>query len=115
MPCLPRRNMDWEIEEETNRVVILRPKFLYPPVKKVAERLMKKKVFKIKLDKLGSLVWQHCDGQTTVERIGQILGETFGPEIEPIYERLSQFIFRLQREKFIELLCPADEQETPNE
>jgi len=109
MPCLPNRKMEWEIEAGTKRVVILRPKYIYPPVRRLVEPFLKNKVFKIKLDDLGSVVWQNCDGQTTVERIGQTLAETFGPEIEPIYERLSKFILQLQREKFIELLCPPEE------
>lgn len=109
MPCLPSRKMEWEIEEESKRVVILRPKYIYPPVRKLVEPFLKNKVFKIKLDDLGSVVWQNCNGQTTVEEIGRILAETFGPDIEPIYDRLSKFIIQLQREKFIELLCPPQE------
>lgn len=108
LPCVPVRKMEWEVNEETGRVVILRPKFIHPLARKLFEPFFSSKYFKIKLDDLGTVVWQNCDGNTTVRRIGEILGETFGPDIEPIYERLGKFIFQLQREKFIELRCPAE-------
>ncbi len=109
LPCIPIRKMEWEVNEETGRVVILRPKFMNPVMRTVIEPFFSSKFFKIKLDDLGSVVWKNFDGETTVQRLGEILAETFGKDIEPIYERLANFIFQLQRDKFIELRCPADE------
>ncbi|MBD3223462.1 MAG: PqqD family peptide modification chaperone [Caldithrix sp.] len=106
--CYPRRNCDWEMDEENDLIIILRPKFRNRVAKKLFDPLMKTKHFKIKLDKIGTLVWTHCDGNTTVEKIGTEMRKAFGEDLNQIYERLSKFLLQLQREKFIDIYCPSD-------
>ena len=67
---------------------------------------LKKDYFSVKLDELGSSVWRLCDGEHTVEEIGKELARQYGPEIEPIYERLATFLIQLFKGKFIEIRCP---------
>ena len=109
MPCIPVRNFEWEEEDESGRVIILRPKYLFKPVKQVIEPLLKNKFFRIKLDELGSLIWRNCDGQKTVEELARILIEKFGPEFKEPYQRLAKFIMHLGKDKFIEINCPVAE------
>jgi len=100
----PVRLHYWEINETTNLVVIFKPKFESALAQKTILPFFKNRHFTIKLDALGSEVWKNCDGERTVKQLGVILAKKFGPEIEPIYERLIQFVVELQRGKFIRLV-----------
>ena len=107
MGCIPNRLFDWEIQKETKRVVILRPKYKSKTGMLLFGSFLKDKNFKVNLDELGSVVWENADGKNTVKIIGEILGQKFGPEIEPIYERLTNFLVQLHKQKFIRLDCPV--------
>ncbi len=109
LPCKPRRILQWEEDTESHRIIVLRPKFTNELAQRIFTPFMKSTYFRVKLDDLGSFVWQRCDGETSVEEIGKILGEKFGANIEPIYDRLARFIFQMHKGKFVELLCPQDE------
>lgn len=109
MACIPIRIADWDTNEETGFIRILKPKFKSNWAKKLFNPLVKGENFIIKLDALGTEVWKNCNGKTTVEEIGKILAIKFGPDIEPIYERLNKFIMQLLRNKFIELKCPESD------
>lgn len=104
--CIPFRLANWEEDKNTEKIVIIKPKFESRISKELLEPFIKSKVFRIKLDDLGTEVWKNCDGNTTVGEIGKILGKKFGPKIEPIYDRLIKFILELKRSKFIKLECP---------
>ena len=108
MNCIPVRLFNSEINSETGKTVIIRPKYNSQLGKKLLEPFLKKKDFRINLDELGTKTWENCDGKNSVDEIGKILGATFGPEIEPIYERLTKFLIQLHKEKFIRLDCPSD-------
>ncbi len=107
LDCIPSRLFDWETKEETGGIVILRPKYKSKTGMLLLGSFLKDKNFKVKLDDLGTVVWKNADGKNTVKRIGEILAEEFGPEIEPIYERLTNFLVQLHKQKFIRLDCPA--------
>ena len=107
MNCIPTRLFGWEIKEDDGRVVILRPKYKSKTGMLLFGSFLKDKNFKVKLDDLGTVVWKNADGKNTVQKIGEILAQEFGPEIEPIYERLTTFLVQLHRQKFIRLDCPA--------
>jgi hypothetical protein len=57
----------------------------------------------IDLDRLGSFVWQHIDGEKTVHKIGQSVESEFGDSAAPVYERLAEFMKMLQNNNFIEI------------
>ena len=103
--CYPVRLLEWD-EEKNGIITVRKPKFHSDWAMKLFSPILKGKEFKIKLDELGSVVWKNCDGKKTVNEIGQLLGEHFGPDIEPIYERLNKFLMQLYRGKFIEIRCP---------
>lgn len=57
----------------------------------------------IALDKFGSFVWKQIDGVRSILEIGKIVKNEFGKEAEPLYERLSKYIYILTQEKYIKL------------
>ena len=108
MTCIPFQTADWETNEDTGLICIIKPKFKSEWVKTIFNPFVKGENFIIKLDDLGTEVRKNCNGKNTVEEIGKILGQKFGPEIEPIYDRLHKFVWQLLRSKFIHLECPED-------
>ncbi len=106
LPCYPKRLLEWETEQGSGRIVVFRPKYFSEFAKKIMSPFLKKDYFSVKLDELGSSVWRLCDGKHSVDEIGKELASQFGPEIEPIYERLSTFLIQLYKGKFIEIRCP---------
>lgn len=64
---------------------------------------MKNPYFRIKLDEIGSAVWEMCDGEKTVREIGECLHQRFKDKIEPVYDRLAVFLQTLERNRFIVL------------
>lgn len=107
LKCKPVRLQNWESNKNNGRIVIIKSKYENRILKKLFEPFLHSKFIRINLDDLGSEVWINCDGHTSVQEIGEILGGKYGPQIEPIYERLIQFILELKRSKFIRLECPA--------
>ena len=69
-------------------------------VKHVLPRL-KSQHYKIRLDDIGSFIWDLCDGRKTVQEIGEQLKDKFGDKVEPLYERLGAFFQNLEKNKFI--------------
>jgi len=107
----PLRNVAWELGEE-GRAVLIVPKFRNRLLRKWLLPLFAKPDFRIRLDAYGSLIWQHCDGKTAVSEVGEKLRERFGSSIEPLYERLGQFIAKLEREDLVVLSATLSLQET---
>ena len=103
LPCIPHRSFEYEIDQESGRVIVIRPKYISEFGRKIMIPLLKQKNFRIKLDELGSLVWQNCDGNNSVEKIIKILQDNFGESQARLTERAVQFILQLQKQKFIEL------------
>lgn len=107
MNCIPNRLFEWENNSDTGRIVIIRPKYKSELGKLIFGSFLKKPDFKVNLDDLGSVVWKNMDGKNTVKMLGEILAAEFGPEIEPIYERLAKFLIQMHKDKFIRLDCPG--------
>ena len=98
---IPERKTRWEINPDTNFVVIKKPKFKNTFLKKYLLPRLKKPDYSVKLDKVGSFVWQNIDGKTTFSEIGEKMKCEFGDSIEPVDDRLGQFINSLRRYDFI--------------
>ena len=103
LPCIPRRSFEYEIDQETKRVIVLRPKYISKFGRTIMIPLLKQKFFKINLDEIGSLVWQNCDGRNSVENIVKIMQDEYKESQDQLLERAVQFILQLQKQKFIEL------------
>ena len=76
-------------------MTIFVPKFQNQMLMRWMVPLLAKPFIRLKLDTYGSYIWNACDGNTTVRDIGQKMGEHFGEEIDPLYERIGLFIRRL--------------------
>lgn len=100
LELIPVKNIGWE-KTEDNLIILLKPKFKHPFFKKHVLPRMKKPNYKIKLDAVGSFVWERCDGQRTVKEVAQSLKQEFGESVEPLYDRLALFLQSLEKNHFI--------------
>jgi hypothetical protein len=96
----PKRNLEWE-SRESDLVMLLVPKFKNPLLVKWFVPMLAKPNIKVKLDEFGSFVWTRCDGQTSVERMGEEMALKFGEPLESLYERIGKFVAKLARDKFV--------------
>lgn len=97
---IPVWNINWEKNEE-RLIVLLKPKFKNPLLKKHILPHIKRPFYKIKLDAEGSFLWQLCDGNRTVREIGRLLHCEFGEKVEPLYDRMALFLRSLEKNEFI--------------
>lgn len=68
----------------------------------IAQKLFKKpRISHIELDAMGSFIFTQIDGIRSVYEIGVLVSEKFGNEAEPLYERLSVYMKRLEQVGFI--------------
>jgi hypothetical protein len=98
---IPVRNFKWYVSNETNKVVVERPKFDNAILKKYLLPYFKKQNFDVKLDEFGSFVWQQMDSRKNVYEIANDLEKEFGEKVQPVYERLSKFIKHLYQQRFV--------------
>jgi len=88
---------------EKGKVVVLVPE---PSQSKLIEWFMPKKNktnIRIKLDILGSFVWDYCDGTMTIKDIADKMKQEYGPIAEPVDMRVSRYIQRLHSYRFIDV------------
>ena len=89
-------------ESQDGKVIILKPKFKYNFFLKYVLPKMKHPYYKVDLDEFGSFVWKQIDGKQTVKEIGLRLKENFKEKVDPVYDRLSEYIHSLVRAEFIQ-------------
>lgn len=88
-------------EREDGQFDILVPKFKSNIAKKIFEPRMKSPYFKANLDEFGTEAWKLIDGDKNVQVIGEQLLNKYGEKIEPVYDRLTEFLTNLHRYEFI--------------
>ena len=101
LDLVPVHNIPWQVNAETNLIEILKPKFENILLKKYLLPRLKSPNFKVNLDEYGTNVWHLIDGNRTVIQISDRLRELFGEQVEPVYERVGQFMISLKKSKFI--------------
>ena len=70
---------------------------------RIAQKFFKRpKVSHITLEGMGSFIFTCIDGTRSVYEIGKLVKEKYGEDAEPLYERLSVYMKRLEELKFIE-------------
>ena len=72
-------------------VQITVPKFTSNIGNKLCKLMKKDSTFTANLDRLGSFVWQHCDGKTKVQTLLELVKKEF-PDEQNIDQRLFLFI-----------------------
>ena len=100
LDLIPVRNIKWE-KKEDGLIVLLKPKFELAFLKKYVLPRLKKPYFKIKLDPVGSFIWEHCDGSLRVKEVAKNLKDKFGEDVEPLYDRLALFLQSLEKNHLI--------------
>lgn len=97
----PRRgDFEWKVNSE-GIVEINVPKFKSNFGKSFCSIIKKDNQFTGNMDKIGSIVWQNCDGQKTVADILEILKEKF-PNQKNIDQRLFLFIQQMGSLNYID-------------
>ena len=82
-------------------VVLYKPKFNHPLLRRYVLPRLIRPDFKIKLDAIGSFIIENCDGQTSVRDLGEKLKQRFGESIEPLFDRLQFFMQQLENNGMI--------------
>jgi len=100
LELIPVQNIDWK-KEENGLIVLLKPKFKHTFFKKYILPHLKNPYYKVKLDSVGSFIWELCDGRLTVKEAAQSLKDKFGDNVEPLYDRLALFLQSLEKHHFI--------------
>jgi hypothetical protein len=100
LDLIPVRNIKWE-KKEGGLIVLLKPKFKLAFLKKYVLPRLKNPYFRIKLDPVGSFIWEQCDGRLRVEELAKILQDRYGEDVEPVYDRLALFLHSLEKNHLI--------------
>lgn len=98
---IPKRNdrFPWS-EKENNRAEIkVKNRGLFNRIVQLICR--RPKYSYIELDDFGSFVWKQIDGEKSIYDIALLMGEEFGKEAEPLFERAVQFFHVLRKNSFI--------------
>jgi hypothetical protein len=98
---IPVQQVEWRENPENNLIILLKPKFNNSFLKKYLLPNFKNPNFRVNLDEYGSKVWRLIDGSRSVQQIADSLRETFGESVEPVYDRVGQFMRSLSSNKFI--------------
>lgn len=106
---VPERNLAWEINAETNLVELKKPKLKNKWLKKYLLPYMKNPEYRVKLDNIGTFVWNNIDGKQSCLEISEKMKREFGSSVDPVEERLGKFFQSLIRYDFI--LFPQQEQQ----
>ncbi|MEE4271323.1 MAG: PqqD family peptide modification chaperone [Thermoanaerobaculales bacterium] len=107
MSCVPRRLGPWRADE-SGKVVVERPKPGNRGLRVVIDNLRWLMSHpKIRLDELGSFVWQRLDGESTLAEIAEATAAAFPDRADGIDERLALFATALQHQGLIELRVPT--------
>ena len=86
----PVRLSQWK--ERKGQVAIVAPRFRSKFGQRIARLLRMKPHFHIRLDEYGSQVWLLMGSDRSVEELAQRLRELYGEDVEPLYERLEEFL-----------------------
>lgn len=80
---------------------------------RIAQKLFHRpRISFIHLDRFGSFVWLHTDGQKNITELGKQVEEAFGEEAHPLYERLAQFYRVLDSYHFITWVTPMQDKQS---
>lgn len=100
LALVPVQALASEPGEEGN-LILLRPKILSPRWAWLL-RLMRRPIFRVKLDARGTSVWQACDGARTVAEVVEAVAAAFPQEPDTTL-RTALFLRELARGGFISL------------
>jgi hypothetical protein len=100
LELIPERIVGSETGED-GIVTVHAPRFHSRILKRLIEPRLKRPHMMIRLDEIGTAVWEQIDGSRNVAAIGEIMRERFGERIEPCHDRLAMFFTQLELSRFI--------------
>jgi hypothetical protein len=107
----PRRTLEtWEVSKDTGRVVVTHPKAFGRLEGKLARALGAPKEIRRPLDEFGSLIWQLCDGNHTIEEIARAAEERFAERFEPAVPRTLRFVEILAQRRLVLVVRQAEDE-----
>lgn len=68
---------------------------------KLFKKSIKSEYIKANLDEIGSATWLLINGESKVFMIGEKLKEQFDDKVDPVYDRLTNFLTQLYRSGII--------------
>jgi len=101
---VPVRTRGYRLDD-SGQVVVLEPRYGSTRVGRWLAALMVRPNIEIRLDEFGSAAWELCDGEANVSAIARRLIDRFGDRIEPVHDRLADFLRTLERTRFIRFDC----------
>ncbi len=94
--------IDWKIEADEKITLSIEYKGFF---NELAQKIFRKsRISYVHLDEKGSFLWPMFDGKTTIATISKNFSEKFGPDAEPIYERLLKYLEILENYNFIKIM-----------
>ncbi len=109
----PIRNCEYEVNDGLVTILFVNPRPSF--IDRIFFKKLSKRPRKIDLDKIGSFVWELCDGANNVQQIIEKLSDHFGEEVDPADKRVNLFITQLKRNKFINLYMKNQENSSDSE
>lgn len=100
---IPHRNnaIDFEIDNCGLVTMIFHNKGV---INKLAQLLFNQPpISYIHLDEIGSYIWVLMDGKSTVYDIAKLVNERFGKSVEPLYIRLTGYMYTLLKSGYISI------------
>ncbi len=95
-----KNDLIWTLSESGEVIIDMENKGI---TNRIAQKFFKRpKVSHITLEGMGSFIFTCIDGKRSVFEIGKLVKEKYGEDAEPLYERLSVYMKRLEELKFIE-------------
>ena len=95
-----KEDLTWSADEAGRVTVHMENKGM---VNRLAQRFFKKpKVSHIELQGMGNFIFTKIDGKLSVYEIGKLLHEEYKEDAEPLYERLSVYMKKLEDIGFID-------------
>lgn len=95
----------YQIKPEVNFKVVKKQVIVLKDQDFWLQRFLRKLFFKIpqkseiKLDPIGSFIFQAIDGKRTVEELGVLLSEAHEDATDKLYERLTMYLHHLEEEE----------------
>lgn len=103
----PRRDVRWARGPEGG-VTLLVPKFKNRFVVRWLVPLLAHPDVAVRLDPEGTLVWDRCDGATTVFAIAEQLQRERGGDLEGWVNRVGRFVARLAHGNLVTMELPGE-------
>ena len=97
---LRKEGLKFKVDEKGIVTLLIENKGFY---NRLFQKILKKpKVTYIHLDEMGSFIWPLFSPDKDIVALGKEVSEKFGDKAEPLYERLAEYIKRLESYGFIE-------------